>query len=73
RQFIHTPHPLDRIWRKLSYSLHLLIGFGFVFSLPIDHSRWSAAQCRLRELLDAEPDIAMLRCLRRLACDQRFR
>jgi hypothetical protein len=35
---------LDSFWRKLSYSLHLLIGLGFVFSQPIDHGRWPAAK-----------------------------
>ena len=36
--------PIDSIWRKLSYSLHLLIGLGFVFSQPIDHGGRSAAK-----------------------------
>jgi len=35
---------LDRIWRKLSYSLHLLIGLVDIISLPIDQRRRLAAQ-----------------------------
>ena len=35
---------MDRIWRKSSYSLHLQIGLGFVFSQPIDHGGWPAAK-----------------------------
>jgi hypothetical protein len=35
---------LDRFWRKLGYSLHLLIGVGCFISLPVDHSGWFAAK-----------------------------
>ncbi|MCI2395010.1 hypothetical protein MN186_11130 [Aliiroseovarius sp. N1F302] len=35
---------LDGFWRKLSYSLHLLIGVGCFISLPVDHSGWFAAK-----------------------------
>jgi len=41
---VTTPHWLDRIWRDLSYSLHLLIGVGCFISLPIDHGWRSAAK-----------------------------
>lgn len=36
--FSYTSSPL-RIWRNLSYSLHLLIGVVDVISLPIDERR----------------------------------
>lgn len=35
---------LDRVPRKLSYSLLLLTGFGFVFSQPTDHGWGFAAK-----------------------------
>ncbi|VVT17745.1 conserved hypothetical protein [Roseovarius sp. EC-HK134] len=45
---------MDSIWRKLSYSLHLLIGLGFVFSQPIEHGGWSTAKGRVWVLVVVE-------------------
>jgi hypothetical protein len=51
---------LDSFWRKLSYSLLLLIGLGFVFSQPIDHGWGLAAKGGMQALaiveLDPSPD-----------------
>jgi hypothetical protein len=47
---------LDRIWRKLSYLLHLLTGLGFVFSQPIDHGRGLSAKGGMRALAVVELD-----------------
>jgi hypothetical protein len=37
----------DRIWRDLSYSLHLLTGVGYFSSVVIDHGRRSPAKRRM--------------------------
>jgi hypothetical protein len=56
---------LDRLWRRLSYILHLLIGVGCFNSLAIDHGRWSPSKGRmwalviveLHPLFDARPGL----------------
>lgn len=52
----YSPKSLDRFWRNLSYSLHLLIGLGCVISLPVDHSGWFAAKGGMRALVVVELD-----------------
>ena len=47
---------MDSIWRKLIYSLHLLIEVRCFKSLPIDHGRWFAAKCRMRAFVIVELD-----------------
>ncbi|KPN62568.1 hypothetical protein AKJ29_10225 [Aliiroseovarius crassostreae] len=47
---------LDKIWRKLSYSLLLLIGLVVVFSQPIDHGQGFAAKGGMRALAVVELD-----------------
>ena len=47
---------LDRIGRKLSYSLYLLIGLVCLVSLPVDHSGWFATKCRMLTHMIAEVD-----------------
>jgi hypothetical protein len=59
-----TPHLLDSIWRKLSYSLHLLIGLGFVFSQPTKHGGWSAAKGQVWALVVAKGHPFTDACLR---------
>lgn len=39
-----APHTLDRTWRNLSYSLHLLIGWVDSISLRMNQRRWLAAK-----------------------------
>ena len=56
-----TPQCSDSFRRKLSYSLLLLIGLGFVFSQPVDHGgrlaakggMWAFAVVELDPLADA--------------------
>lgn len=50
------PQSLDRIWRDLSCSLHLLIGLGCFISLLVDHSVWFAAKGGMRALVAVERD-----------------
>ncbi|WP_370571113.1 hypothetical protein, partial [Phaeobacter sp. SYSU ZJ3003] len=55
---------MDRIWRNLSYSLHLLIGLGCFISLPIDHSGWLAAKGGMWALAVLELDPLSDTCFR---------
>ena len=57
------PHLLNRIWRKLSYSLHLLIEVVCFISLQVDHGWWFAAKGGMCALLivgvDPLPDACL--------------
>jgi hypothetical protein len=47
---------LDKIWRNLSYSLHLLIGVGCFNLVPVDHGGWLAAKSGMQAFVIVKVD-----------------